>query len=174
MRYKEIKSNPNLSQKDIASILLKRSCESARDRCNRAEGKYKDICCNLTPIKLKDALMNEKAFWIEWVKLTEEWVERGYKDRDRPSLDRIDEKGHYEIGNIQALPHWKNTAKGKSKKCIIVNYYGNLQLECEMIWGLDKTLKKLGLSRKEITEEHKNQLSKADYLFFTIQSDTSR
>jgi hypothetical protein len=168
MKYKEIKSNPNLSIDEISFIMLTRSCESVRNRCNEKREKYKDVRCDLTPIPLRNALLGQTAFWAEWVRLTKEWVYKGYKDRDRPTLDRIDEKGHYDIGNIQALPKWLNTTKATAKKCLIINFNENWQIEVQLIWGQEKTLKLLELSKKELTEEYRNQLEKIDLLFFNF------
>ncbi|MEH7075796.1 hypothetical protein [Neobacillus drentensis] len=166
MRYAEIINNKSLSIEEIACIMLKRSCESVRKRCNEKRGKYKDVRCNLTPSPLRKALMGVTAFWDDWVKLTRGWINKGYEDRYRPTLDRIIKNGHYEIDNIQALPQWENTMKATSKKCMVVNYNDNYQVECQLIWGQEKTLKKLGLSMKELTDGHRNQLDKVDLLFF--------
>jgi hypothetical protein len=103
--------------------------------------------------------------------LTKDWVNKGFNPRDRPTIDRIDEEGHYEIDNVQALPHWKNAVKASAKRCLIITVNENWQFEVQLVWGQAKTLKKLGLSKKELTEEHRNQIGNIDLLFFNHEPD---
>ncbi len=37
----------------------------------------------------------------------------------RPTIDRINEKGNYEMGNLQVLPQRLNRIKGRSSQCFV-------------------------------------------------------
>lgn len=47
----------------------------------------------------------------EWLHLTKEYINSGYKSKYRPNIDRINNDGDYEFDNIQALSKIKNYLK---------------------------------------------------------------
>jgi hypothetical protein len=165
MNYKDIKENPRLTLEEIAYNLLQRSSESARNRCNRNEGKYKNVKCELTPTKLRDELWKDNKFRESWMKLTDKWIKNGYKERDRPTLDRRNSHGDYEVSNIQAKSHHDNVSRAKKVKCIVVSYTKNGELQCELSLGLSNTLSKYSLSRKQFPDENKDLIQGAYVIF---------
>lgn len=165
---KGIRENPNWTLNEVACFLLKRSCESARNRCMAGRKKYVNVRCNMTPAQLRMRLIEDKKFWTKWVDLTEKWIESGYLNANRPTLDRIDDNGHYEIGNIQALTHKVNTIKSNAKVCAIVTFIGNNEIEYEIIKGLNRTLESLGITRNEVIEENRNLAAGIEYTFFKV------
>jgi hypothetical protein len=170
MEYMEIKNNPNLTMEEIAFILLTRSCESARTRCKSGKGRYRNVRCDLTPKVLRDLLKQSVSFWNEWVKLTEEWVKCGHSEKDRPTLDRINKDGHYEIDNIQALTHNANTRKANAKKCVLVVYDDNYDLvKCWIILGLEKVMKVLNIQKGKAGAFREDR-PHMDYLIFIDES----
>jgi hypothetical protein len=171
MEYMEIKNNPNLTMEEIALDLLRRSCESARTRCRSGKGRYKNVKCDLTPRVLRDLLKQKESFWKEWVRLTEKWVKHGYCEKDRPTLDRINKDGHYEINNLQALAHKANSLKANAKKCALLVYNDSYQIvEYWIILGVERVLKILGIPRSKAGEFREGRQF-IDYLIFIDQSE---
>jgi hypothetical protein len=170
MYYYKIKNNPQWSIWFIAFLLLTSSCNNARTRGLSKVSKYKNIKCDLTGAVLRDALMKQDSFWNEWVRLTKEWVENGYKYGERTTLDRIDNNGHYVIGNIQALPYKKNVSKNKGKKCLILFYNENWEISrIKVIWGLNRIQKTLGVSKNRLNH-YISDKPFVDYVCFEFES----
>lgn len=62
--------------------------------------------------------MNEFLDWLEGTKykdLYDAWARSGFKRDLAPSVDRIDNKGDYHLGNIQIITQKENTEKDKRK-----------------------------------------------------------
>lgn len=158
-----------MTLEEVAKYLLNASCESARNRCNRSQGKYKDIQCELTPTNLLRELMKKKAFWEDWLRVTKLFIESDYDASLRPTLDRINSDGHYDVNNIQVLPHNKNTSKGALKQCAVISYNKQAkELYCNVILGVTKTMEELGMKVSDIPKENKGLLANINYVIFVI------
>ncbi|MEW9674154.1 hypothetical protein [Ammoniphilus sp. 3BR4] len=107
---------------DPARYLLYQSCKRAVERggekCKKST--YQNVSCHWSkPMEMLNALMQDRVFWEAWQEQTEIYITNGQKDDDRPTIDRIDESGHYEIGNLQVLPQRLNAIKGSSNQCLV-------------------------------------------------------
>lgn len=63
-------------------------------------------------------LLITKQQFYDWCDSQKQIIIDLYKKGDTPSVDRIDNNGHYEISNMQILPHKENVSKDKSKGII--------------------------------------------------------
>jgi len=51
--------------------------------------------------------------WEHYMALYTIWKKSGFKFKYTPSIDRIDNKGHYSVDNIQIIPQWQNAQKDR-------------------------------------------------------------
>ena len=62
---------------------------------------------------------NEFRIWInsnpDYLRVYSKWIKSGRNPNLSPSVDRIDNDGHYEFGNIQIIPVIENRIKSDSK-----------------------------------------------------------
>jgi hypothetical protein len=101
----------------LGNELLKVSCRKAIERSRMVEGTYKMVKCSFkSPKKFYLSIRMNKKLYNEWLRLTEIYIENGKKLVYRPTIDRINENGHYYISNIQILSFGQNSAKAHSKK----------------------------------------------------------
>lgn len=69
---------------------------------------YKDIRLCLS----KQEIINFFADnWEVYMSLYAVWKENNFQKKYFPSVDRIDPKGHYEIANMQIIPHHENSRR---------------------------------------------------------------
>ena len=57
--------------------------------------------------------------------LWEAWTASGHDIRHAPSIDRIDSKQGYIVGNLRWVPHWVNSSEGGKAKGVCKNRYLN-------------------------------------------------
>lgn len=63
---------------------------------------------NYTKLELRKWLLGQKLFH----ELFDQWVESGYDRWGKPSCDRIDSTGYYELDNLQLMTSKENNEKG--------------------------------------------------------------
>lgn len=81
-----------------------------------------------------------KGEFLEWIlndptytKLHTQWVESDYSKKLTPTLDRIENHGQYEMGNIQVLTKSENSRKERVKPVVIDGVeYGSIKEASEM------------------------------------------
>lgn len=88
------------------------SCESRINACKYNIGIYKDIECHWkSPLAfMMDIIQELPKVWKGW-KIQNAIYEETKDDSDRPTIDRKNEKGNYDISNIQMLSRQLNTKK---------------------------------------------------------------
>lgn len=100
----------------MGNKLLKISCRKAIERSRQTVGNYKNVRCSFkSPIKFFKSIRDNKKLYDAWLEITKLYIENEKKLAYRPTIDRIDEKGHYFIKNIQMLPFGQNSAKAHKK-----------------------------------------------------------
>jgi hypothetical protein len=161
-----IRQHPEWELDDISFYTLGKSCQRARERGIKGKGKYKNVKCEMTPAKLRDALWEDGKFHEKWDALTKQWIESGYQRSLRPTLDRIDDSGNYELDNIQALSSKDNTSKGSSKKCILIWYDEDFLLQSSNCLGIGKVQKIFLLPKEKARERNPFKVFGADYVWF--------
>ncbi|MGD7025249.1 hypothetical protein ACQCVK_22230 [Rossellomorea vietnamensis] len=97
--------------------LLSKTCINIINRSNCDEGYYKNIKSSFNSAKkLRQSLRGKKKFMERWYTLTERYIASGNQLSLRPVIDRIDEKGHYYLYNMQILTYSENAKKVHAKK----------------------------------------------------------
>jgi hypothetical protein len=149
-----------------ADKLMKTSTRKAIERSRRTVGNYKDVFTPYnTPSEMFKDLRQNEGFYLKWLEVTKKYIESGEKLSYRPTIDRVDEKGNYELSNMQALSYSKNTMKANAVKCVVVSCGMKGEIQCEVILGITKALKKYDLSRKYFPEENKYLLPNVYVIF---------
>lgn len=101
----------------LGNELLKKSCRSAIERSRQTEGTYKDVKCSFNkPSKFYRSIRSNKKLYRQWLECTKVYMDNGKKLCYRPTINRVDEKGHYYIKNIQILTFGQNSSKAHRKK----------------------------------------------------------
>jgi hypothetical protein len=98
--------------------LLKTSCRKAIERSRSKSGAYKMVRCSFNKPKefYLSIIRNNTKLFEDWLKQTKIYMDSGRDYRLRPTLDRIDEKGHYYIKNLQVISFSQNASKARKKK----------------------------------------------------------
>lgn len=140
--YKKSKSEYGAQCKACINIKQTLRRKSDGDMSNKKYSKtfkghivstYKNMRARILGIQKNKAhlysglsLMEREEFY-EWAisdqtykQLFDSWVYSDYEFRLTPSIDRIDSKEGYVLGNIRWLPHWENSQRGASAKVNIV------------------------------------------------------
>lgn len=100
----------------LGNKLLKISCRKAIERSRKTVGTYKMVKCSFkSPKKFFASIRNNKKLYKQWLEFTQVYMDNGEKLCYRPTIDRINEKGHYYINNIQILTFGQNSSKAHSK-----------------------------------------------------------
>lgn len=100
----------------------KKTFVGIKSRCtNKKTEAYKNyggrgIECRITEEELKDLWFRDKAYLME-----------------KPSIDRIDNEGHYEYRNCQYIERYENSVKDKRKSIIQYDLEGNFIKKWESI-----------------------------------------
>lgn len=120
-RFKAWKENGNLEKYNA----LRRTYYKSFDKkpivmyegmIKRCSGKYKKYS---TYVGKKVLFTKEEFFdWIfknqNYIDLYKKWEESGYLLSKCPSVDRIDNNGHYSLENIQIITHMENSIKSNN------------------------------------------------------------
>ncbi|WP_448163661.1 hypothetical protein [Bacillus mobilis] len=112
--YMRERTEQEIAEIGLAAHLLKKSCRTAFDRCSRKKKGYTDVECAWHNVNtMFEDLRNTKPFFSEWISQTEKYEKGGFVEGDRPTLDRIFNKGPYSLNNIQCLSAEENRIKDK-------------------------------------------------------------
>ena len=84
--------------------------DSQKQRC-----KNKPHCLNYTLEEFRDWCELSSRLSRLWIN----WKKSGYFKNLKPSIDRMDPKGNYDLANIQALTWEQNNKKGAKDKVIL-------------------------------------------------------
>jgi hypothetical protein len=96
--------------------LLMASCVYAKNRTRHKHGTYAQVKCSFkTPKKMFNSLCANKRFMKSWYEYTTIYLENNRNRSFRPVIDRINEKGHYYVYNIQPLSFSENSSKARKK-----------------------------------------------------------
>lgn len=98
------RSDPNPGT--VASMFM------ARILHNRKGESYKNIQVRVKHADLRALLERE---WKSFMELHSAWKIAGFPRKLSPSIDRIDNKGHYEIGNIRFMTVSDNVRRNKGR-----------------------------------------------------------
>ncbi|WP_120980061.1 hypothetical protein [Cohnella endophytica] len=92
--------------------LLYRSCERAI-KSRKYSKNYVNVTCDWTDVvaMMTDLICEKEQFWNEWSKQSTTYLGSDKQLSTRPTLDRIDERGHYTLSNIQMLSYGENSKK---------------------------------------------------------------
>jgi len=104
------------------------SCQSRFKACKYNEKGYEEIECNYaSPFEFFLKLLDKDSFFEGWIDLMTCHIANGEDRNSLPVIDRINEKGHYTLDNVQPLTHYDNTKKARQKHCTAVLFKdGNL------------------------------------------------
>lgn len=115
----EYDNNPNKfknrTKKHIKKYPWKRTLSIIKQRCNNSKNaKYhrygqRGIKCLITEEELKLLWFRDKAYEMQ-----------------RPSIDRIDNDGHYELNNCRFIEQSENTSRTESQKVLQYDLNGKL------------------------------------------------
>ncbi|KKC48457.1 hypothetical protein VE23_17380 [Paenibacillus sp. D9] len=96
--------------------LLYRSCESAI-KTRKYSKNYANIVCDWTDAvaMMIDLICTKEQFWGQWKDQSSIYLDSDKQLSMRPTLDRIDERGHYTLSNIQMLSYSENSKKARLK-----------------------------------------------------------
>ncbi|MBN8199180.1 hypothetical protein ACFWGC_29540 [Cytobacillus pseudoceanisediminis] len=96
--------------------LLKATCRNIIRRSREAEGAYGHVKCSFKKANdLFRSIISHKRLFDKWLEQTEIFMEKGNDKCLRPVIDRIDEKGHYYLYNMQVLSLSENASKARKK-----------------------------------------------------------
>ncbi|EOV9526230.1 hypothetical protein ACE41A_02440 [Bacillus cytotoxicus] len=113
-KHEKQRKEKEIKEIGLAGYLLKNSCAKAFYRCGKKQG-YENVECAWSNFHdMYNDLKNKEQFWKEWQKQTRIYEEWGYLESERPTLDRIDNKKHYSLDNIQCLSLEGNRLKAKN------------------------------------------------------------
>ena len=127
------------------------SAHSRHKACKYNQKGYENINCDYPEyLDFFEELYEEERIFSEWEKLTDYYYENGKKRNDTPVLDRIDEKGHYTISNIQANTHLGNTLRAVRKPMLF------------FLWQRSP-IKEIISGRYNTIDELKNALKETDF-----------
>lgn len=113
----KLKNKYNIEVIKLGNKLLIKSCRKAIERSLKAEGTYKNVKCSFSTAK-KFSLSIKKnhiKLYEKWLEQTKVYIENGQRLSFRPTLDRINNDGHYYITNIQVLSFGENASKAHKK-----------------------------------------------------------
>jgi hypothetical protein len=102
---------------------IKQRCNNKRSLDYRYYGN-RGIRCLITEEELKQLWFRDKAYLMK-----------------RPSIDRIDNNGHYTYGNCRFIENAENAVKNKRKKILQFDLKGNFIKEWLSIAEAQRTLK---------------------------------
>lgn len=71
--------------------------------------RYQHIKCLFSQNELREFLIQD---WGNYMNLHNVWRMNGFERKHMPSIDRIDSKGNYELGNIQIISVCENSRRG--------------------------------------------------------------
>ncbi|QHA92252.1 hypothetical protein [Bacillus sp. N1-1] len=114
-KEREFEDNPS-------KYLLYESCKAACRRGSKTytESPYTYVTCQWDkPLEMLNDLMDDNQFWEDWKEQTTVYISKNKKRDERPTIDRINENGNYDINNIQVLPMKLNMLKGSSNECLV-------------------------------------------------------
>ncbi len=96
----------------LASDLLLKSCKNAQNRVKSKRKYYQYVRFVFSDYyNFYQFCKVDEVFWNDWIRHTKAFEEAKSDRNLRPTIDRIDEQGHYEPGNIQCLTLEANRKK---------------------------------------------------------------
>lgn len=121
-----------MPDKEYYSRHAERLRAQAREFARRPEARaarcYDRMCwrCKNVPAYKGREVRFTKAEFVAWAlnnpdfhRLCKQHEESGFSSLTRVTVDRIDNQGHYEFGNIRFLTNSENTARRKGSGCYI-------------------------------------------------------
>ena len=120
----------DIEQAEAARTLYQSNIQ-AKERAGKRKG-YENVqyLLNPEPRKAIIQLINEELdFWKSWIVQQKHYKASGYDKNLRPTIHRLDSKGHYEIGNIAMLPMGKHLQERAKPVAIMVVDNGNLSFK---------------------------------------------
>lgn len=113
--YYRTKYSPEVIKEGVT--LLKATCNNIIKRSREKEGAYSHVKCYFKKAsQLFMSIIEQKRLLDKWLELTGIYLIKGKDKRFRPVIDRIDEKGHYYLSNMQVLSLSENASKARKKK----------------------------------------------------------
>ncbi len=96
----------------------------------RARSRFSKVKLLITKEEFLDLILRSKTYQA----IYKDWVESGFQKKLAPSIDRIDNNGHYSRDNIQVVTSYENTLKNDGE------YQPNIihlrEKRDELIWAL--------------------------------------
>ena len=117
---------------------------------------YRNIEC-----RVNQAVMTRffEDCWDEFLRVYSIWKESGFQRNLYPSLDRINTKGHYEIGNIRVLPLRENISRDARKPRISRKIsVGQIQQIIDR-WGDNESAREIVIELEALIDHSRRALS---------------
>lgn len=97
-----------------------------------------------------ELIERDPDLWEEWIKYYSIYEQNGFDENLRPSLHRINPKGHYEVGNLAVVPYGEHLKENAVATPILaLDEQGNLYYQ--MFESKSDAQKTLGLSYNVIS-----------------------
>lgn len=113
-----------------AALTLYASINRAKERAGKRSG-YEDVKFMLEQ-KQSKALIQliklETKLWEDWKIQSLKYAKCGNED-DRPSLNRIDPKRHYELGNLSMIPYGEHLQENAVATSLVTFIDGKLNIQ---------------------------------------------
>lgn len=162
-----------------AALLLYASLNRAKQRSGARKG-YENVQFLLEPKQLKaliQLIKLETKFWEDWKTQSLKYAKSGNED-DRPSLNRIDPKRHYELGNLSMIPYGEHLQENAVATSLVTFIDGKLNIQ--MSDTIKTFSKRLGASYQQLGDiegkaiELQNGLSAIYFRVQQLSSDSEQ